>query len=161
MPPHVHIDFVVPRPGFGWSVTDFWGWGAHRAQLCCPDYVSDDDMCEGRVPGGTLNLSSISYPGHGRCGDLPLWGKIPMAETEIKPGTSWLVVRSSDHQATRLVTNTLLKYINSPWKRLIFEKRTVCHQGKKLPAFFMSRSVNYMCPKAHELPKCILFSYTI
>jgi hypothetical protein len=29
--------------------------------------------------------------------------KIPMAEPGIEPGTSLLVVRSSDHQATRLV----------------------------------------------------------
>ena len=27
-----------------------------------------------------------------------------MVEPGIEPGTSWLVVRSSDHQATRLVT---------------------------------------------------------
>jgi hypothetical protein len=39
--PHVHIDLVVPPPGCGRSVTDFWGWGAHRAQLRCPDDVSD------------------------------------------------------------------------------------------------------------------------
>jgi hypothetical protein len=29
-------------PGCGQSVTDFWGWGAHRARLCCPDDVSGD-----------------------------------------------------------------------------------------------------------------------
>jgi hypothetical protein len=29
--------------------------------------------------------------------------KIPTAEPGIEPGTSWIVVRSSDHQATRLV----------------------------------------------------------
>jgi hypothetical protein len=29
-------------------------------------------------------------------------GKIPTAEPGIEPGTSWLVVRSSDHQGTRL-----------------------------------------------------------
>ena len=36
-------------------------------------------------------------------GILPLQGKIPMVEPGIKPGTSWLVVRTSDHQTTRLV----------------------------------------------------------
>jgi hypothetical protein len=36
-------------------------------------------------------------------GDLSLQGKIPMAEPGIEPGTSWFVVKSSDHQATRLV----------------------------------------------------------
>jgi hypothetical protein len=66
------------------------------------DDVSDD-MCERAVPGGALNLNSTGYPDHGRCGDLPLQGKNPTAEPRIKPGTSCLVVRSSDHQATRLV----------------------------------------------------------
>jgi hypothetical protein len=102
MPPHVHIDFVVPPPGCGRSVTDFWGWGAHRAQLLCPDDMSDY-MYERGVPGGVLNLNSTGYSDHGRYGDLPLEGKIPTAEPRIEPGTSWLVVRSSDHQATRLV----------------------------------------------------------
>ena len=36
-------------------------------------------------------------------GILLLQGKIPMVEPGIEPGTSWLVVRSSDHQNTRLV----------------------------------------------------------
>jgi hypothetical protein len=88
MPPHVHIDFVVPPPGCGRCVTDFSGWGAHRARLRCPDDVSDDDMCERGVPAGALNQSSTSYPDHGRCGDLPLQEKIPTAEPGIQPGTS-------------------------------------------------------------------------
>jgi hypothetical protein len=37
-------------------------------------------------------------------GIFPYKGKIPTAEPEIEAGTSWLVVRSSDHQATRLIT---------------------------------------------------------
>jgi hypothetical protein len=103
MPPHVHIDFVVPPPGCGRSVTDMLGWGPHRARLRCPDDVNDD-MCERGVPGGALNLSSTSYTDHGLCGDLPLQGKIPKAEPEIESGTSWLTVRSSDHQATRIIS---------------------------------------------------------
>jgi hypothetical protein len=99
LPPHVHIDFVVPLPGCGRSVTDFWGWGAHRARLPCPSDVSDD-MYERRVPEGALNLNSTGYPEHGRQGNLPLQGKIPTAEPGIEPGASWLVVRSSDQQAT-------------------------------------------------------------
>jgi hypothetical protein len=74
---------------FSESVTDFWGWGAHRAQLCCPNYVSDD-VCERGVPEEALNLCSTSYPDHGRCGDLPLQGKIPTAEPGVEPGTTWL-----------------------------------------------------------------------
>jgi len=42
MPPHVLVDFVVLPPGHGRSVTDFWGWHAHEAQLRCPDDVSGD-----------------------------------------------------------------------------------------------------------------------
>jgi hypothetical protein len=57
-------------------------------------------MCERGVPGGALNLNSTGYPDHGRYGDLPMQGKIPTAEPGIEPGTSWLVVRSSDHQDT-------------------------------------------------------------
>jgi hypothetical protein len=36
------MDFVVPPPGCGRNVTDFWGWDAHQAQLCCPDEVDGD-----------------------------------------------------------------------------------------------------------------------
>jgi hypothetical protein len=107
LPPHVHIDFVVHPPGCGRSVTDFWGWDAHRARLRCRNDVNDD-MCERGVPGGALNLSSTSYPDHGRRRDLPLQGKIPTSEPRIEPGTSWLVVRSSDHQAARLVGYIIL-----------------------------------------------------
>jgi hypothetical protein len=87
-------DFVVSPPGCGWSVTGFLGWDAHEAQLRCPDEVDGDIWIS---PGGALNLKSTNYPDHGRQGDLPLQGKIPMAEPEIEPGTSWSVVRNSDH----------------------------------------------------------------
>jgi hypothetical protein len=43
---------------------------------------------EGQGPGGALNLKSTNYPDHGRQGDLPLQGKIPMAEPRIEPRTS-------------------------------------------------------------------------
>ena len=42
MPPHVFMDFVDLPPGHDRSVTDFWGWDAHEAQLRCPDDVSGD-----------------------------------------------------------------------------------------------------------------------
>jgi hypothetical protein len=61
-------------------------------------------MYERGVTGGTLNLNSTSYRYHGRYGDLPLQGKIPTEEPVIETGASWLVVRSSDYQVTRLVT---------------------------------------------------------
>jgi hypothetical protein len=55
------------------------------------------------VPGGSLNLNTTGYPDHGRYGDLPLQGKISTAQPGIEPETEWLSVRSSDHQATRLI----------------------------------------------------------
>jgi hypothetical protein len=63
--------------------------------------VNDDD--ERGIPGEALNIDFISYSDHGRYGDLPLQGKTPTTEPEIEPGSSCLVVRSSDHQATRLI----------------------------------------------------------
>jgi hypothetical protein len=64
------------------------------------------------VPGGALNRNSTSYPAHGHYGDLPLQGKIPTAELGIEPGTSRLIVRSSDLQATRLVEmDVIYQYI--------------------------------------------------
>jgi hypothetical protein len=64
-------------------------------------------MYERGVPRGALNLNSTGYTDHGRYGDLPLQGKTPAAEPGIEPGTSWFVVRSSDHQATSLVILTV------------------------------------------------------
>jgi hypothetical protein len=77
-------------------------------------------MCERGVPGGALNVSSTSYPDHGRCGNLPLQGKILTAEPGIEPETLWLVVRSSDHQATRLIV--LYRVIRS-LETLFFKQR--------------------------------------
>jgi hypothetical protein len=50
-----------------------------------------------------LKSKSTNYPDHGHHGDPPPTRKIPMVVPGIEPGTSWLVVRSSDHQTTRLV----------------------------------------------------------
>ena len=90
------VDFVVLPPGYGRIVTDFWGWDAHEAQLRCSDdvwVVIEEDV----LPGGALNLNSTNLP--------RLWSpwgsspsrKIPTVEPGIEPGTSWLVVRDSDH----------------------------------------------------------------
>jgi hypothetical protein len=43
---------------------------------------------EYEVSGGALNLKSTNYSDHGRQGDLPLQGKIPMEEPGIELGTS-------------------------------------------------------------------------
>jgi hypothetical protein len=67
-------------------------------------------MHERGVPEGALNLNYTGYPDYGRYRDLPLQGKIPTAELGIEHGTSWLVVGSFDHQATRLVINVKLYF---------------------------------------------------
>jgi hypothetical protein len=87
------MNFVVSPRGCGRSVTDFWGLDAHEAQLRCPD--------DYEVPGWALNLSSIKLPYHGHHGNLPLQGKIPLAEPGIEPGgeKTWPL----DHEAGRII----------------------------------------------------------
>ena len=46
-------------------------------------------------------------------GGFPFQGKTQMVEPGIEPGTSWLVVRNSDNQATRLVLSKKLDGIIS------------------------------------------------
>jgi hypothetical protein len=72
--------------------------------------MMSDDIYERGVPGRALNQNSTGYPDHGRYGDLPLQRKISTAQLGIEPVTSWLVVRSSDHEAVRLVV--AVKYAN-------------------------------------------------
>jgi hypothetical protein len=87
MPSHVHIDFVVPPPGCGRSVTDFWGWGAHRAQLRCPDDVSSRRG---------LKTKFYRQPRPWSLWGFSLQGKNLTAEPGIEPETSWLVVTGSN-----------------------------------------------------------------
>jgi hypothetical protein len=51
---------VVSPPGCGRSVTDFWGWDAHEAQLRCPDEVDGDTWIWSTRRG--VNLSSTKLP---------------------------------------------------------------------------------------------------
>jgi hypothetical protein len=66
-------------------------------------------MYERGVPGGALHLNSTGYQDHGRYGNLPLQGEIATTEPGIEPATSWLVIRSSDHQATRIVESEMFE----------------------------------------------------
>ena len=89
-------DFVVLPPGHGRSVTDFWGWDVHEAQLRCPDgvwVVIEADV----VPGGVLNINSTNLPRPWSPWESSPSRKIPMVELGIEPGTSRLVGRDSDH----------------------------------------------------------------
>jgi hypothetical protein len=64
--------------------------------------VGDDMYEEGSTRTG-LKPKFYRLPNHGLYRHLPLQGKIPTAELGTEPGTSGLVYRSSDHQATRLI----------------------------------------------------------
>ena len=90
------VDFVVLPPGHGRSVTDFWGWDVHEAQLRCPGGVWVV-IKEDAVPGGTLNLKTTNLPRPWSPRESSPSRKIPTVEPGIEPGTSWLVVRDSDH----------------------------------------------------------------
>ena len=58
------------------------------------------DWCTApRKWGFDLKSNSTNYPDHGHHGDPPPIRKVPMVEPGIEPGTSWLVARSSDHEA--------------------------------------------------------------
>ena len=95
-PPMSFVDFVVLPPGHGRSATDFWGWDAHEAQLRCPDgvwVVIEEDV----VPGGAVNLNYTNLPRPWSPRESSPSRKIPTVEPGIETGTSWLVVRDSDH----------------------------------------------------------------
>ena len=90
------VDFVVLPPGHGRSVTDFWGWDAHEAQLRCPDgvwVVIEWNI----VPGGALHLNSTNLPRTWLPRVSSPSRKIPTVELGIETGASWLVVRDSEH----------------------------------------------------------------
>jgi hypothetical protein len=67
------------------------------------DSIIVDWFMAPRKWGFNLKTKSTNYPDHGHHGDPPPTSKIPMVEPGIETGTSWLVVRSSEHQTTRLV----------------------------------------------------------
>ena len=60
VPPPVLMKFVVFPPGCGDSVADLWGWGAHEAQLRCPNGMSGDMYVKMRYQEGPLSLSLLT-----------------------------------------------------------------------------------------------------
>jgi hypothetical protein len=95
------------------------------------------------VPGGALNLNSTRYPDHGHYADLPLQGKIPMVKPRFEPGTSLLVVRSSDHQATRLVR---WQYLQMP-KYCLYRQRQNVIQAWLFTDEMSVEKMSELCPK--------------
>jgi hypothetical protein len=55
------ISWYIFPPGCGRSVTVFWGWDSHEAQLRCPNEV-DGDIYEYEVPRRALNLNYTKLP---------------------------------------------------------------------------------------------------
>ena len=77
------MDFSWFSPSRLWpSVTDFWGWDAYEARLRYPDEVYGDIWIWSTRRG----LKPKFY-----------YTTQTMAEPGIEPGTSWSVVRDSDH----------------------------------------------------------------
>ena len=82
---------VVFPPGHGRSVTDFWGWDASEAQLRCPDDMSGDI-------GGSSARRALKPKFYQPSQTMVTVGILPFRENSHgTAGTSWLVVRDSDH----------------------------------------------------------------
>ena len=96
MPPHVQTNFRGP-PSWLWRKCN------RLLRLGRPwDAVTLSRWCEGWYIGRWgamrgLKSRSTNYPDHGHHGDPTPTRKIPMVEPGIEPGTSRLLVRSSDH----------------------------------------------------------------
>jgi hypothetical protein len=60
------MDFVVSPPGCGRSVTDFWGWDPHKAQLRCPDEALNISYTELPRPWSPWESSPSRKNPHGR-----------------------------------------------------------------------------------------------
>ena len=82
------------------TVENSWWWAEELPETWVA--VTLSRWCEGWYIGRwgarrDLNSRSTNYPDHGHHGDSPPTRKIPIVEPGIETGTSWLVVRSSDH----------------------------------------------------------------
>ena len=61
------------------------------------------------MPGGPLNQNSTNLPRPWSPWESSSSRKIPTVEPGIEPGTSWLILRNSDHQTTRLVIQNIVR----------------------------------------------------
>ena len=90
------VDFVVFPSGHGNSVKNFWDWAAHEAHLRCPDgvwVVLEGDVVLGGGLKHKLYLSTQTMV----TGESSLSRKISTVQPGKEAGSSWLVVRYSDH----------------------------------------------------------------
>jgi hypothetical protein len=58
----MYLNFGVPPPDCGRSVSDFWGWEAHEAQLRCPDEVDGDTWIWSTRRGLNLSSTKLTRP---------------------------------------------------------------------------------------------------
>jgi hypothetical protein len=106
------MDFVVSPPGWGRSVTDFWGWDAHETQLRCPDEMDGDIWIWSTRRG--LNLSSTKLPRPWSPWESFPSRKYPYGRTENR--TRDLMISSQklwplDHEAGQVsATCTFIKF---------------------------------------------------
>ena len=78
-------------------------------------------------------------------GFFPFQGKTHMVEPGIEPGTSWLVDRSSDHQATRLVQ---VEKVDTAETSVSLYQNALCHTPQ---------DINLDCDRRKKLKSnCIL-----
>jgi hypothetical protein len=78
MSPHVPYGLRGLPPGCGRNVTDFWGWGAHEAQLRSPDVVDGDIWIWSEVDGDMVIWSEVD-------GDME-WGGWWYMDMEYQEG---------------------------------------------------------------------------
>ena len=101
MPPHVYTNFRGP-PSWLWRKCNrLLGLGRPWGAVTLSRWYEGWYIGRWGARRG-LKSRSTNYPDNGHHGDPPPTRKIPMVEPGIEPGTTWLVVRSSDHQITRL-----------------------------------------------------------
>ena len=73
-------------------------------------------------------------------------GKTHMIDPGIEPGTSWLVVRSCDHQATRLVT------LSKCWSVVKTLANWTRNKRRKSSGFFYVRTVSVITFRIYVVP---------
>ena len=139
MPPHARTNFRGP-PSWMWRKCNRLqklgrSWGA----------VTLSRWCEGWYIGRWgarrgLKSRSTNYPDHGHHGDHPPTRKIPMVEPGIEPGTSWLEVRSSDYQTTRLVGIQYIVYCIPTFDPSCITQ--ICYVCKRLNSMYRNSFLN-------------------
>jgi hypothetical protein len=109
-------------------------------EISLMDSIIVDWFMAPRKWGFNLKTKSTNYPDHGHHGNPPPTRKIPMVEPGIEPGTSLLVVRSSDHQTTRLVSSGLRwQFRNTVWHIILCCFQFIIQSLSNVPGKIMEK----------------------